>query len=505
MNSTVSLKIIKGLYNYKRPYREFAEDESTGSGFVIDIAKGYVVTNAHVVADAVSIIGRFIKTGKKDISLELVGICREKDLALLKINDSDLSLLSSIENLKFGDSMFVRQGDKVKALGYQLGSNNIKVTEGVVSGFERFESGDLGREDSISRRPGYIQITAAINSSGGPLLNANNEVIGIISSGNKNTGYAIPSRTFLAIYKELKNGVVKMPTLALDWCRTNREIMKKQTGNSSTYGIYVRKIYPDSCCDVLEKGDIIRRIDYMDPFWKSNGESNKNVFSLNEKDNKDPAVLVTIFLDRFGTSTNIGRLKNPVEADETKINFEKIFTERKLEISEIMDMVPIGAEIMLNICRLVDGQPMWYMLKTNYITMPVYRIPYIYPIINPIDYEIFGGMCVTDLSMEILKGYGIRVDLYERRVIIVQTFPNTTVYKTDVIREGYIIKSIYAYDKDMVLIKESHRQLQSLDDLRSVLKLGGEFLQVNCMDDSTFIFSPSSTEDDLIRRSYRIS
>ncbi len=506
MHSTVSLKVIKGIYNYKRPYREFGEDETTGSGFVIDIAKGYVVTNAHVAADAVSIVGRFIKTGKKDFSLDLVGICREKDLALLRI--IDLSLLSGVENLKFADSMSVRAGDKVKAIGYQSG-NNIKVTEGVVSGFERLEP-DQGREDSISRCPGYIQITAPVNhgDSGGPLLNANGEVIGIISSGNlhaENVAYAIPSRTFLAIYRELKNGIVKMPTLALDWCKTNREIMKRQTGNSSTYGIYVRKIYPDSCCDVLEKGDIIRRIDYMDPFWKLNGESNKNVFALNEKDNKDPAVLVTIFLDRFGTSTNIGRLKNAVEADESKIEFDKIFTDRKLEISEIMDMVPIGAEIMLNICRLVDGQPMWYMLKTNYITMPMYRIPSIYPIINPIDYEIFGGMCVTNLSMEVLRSFNMKADLYEKRVIIVQTFPNTTVYKTDAIREGYIIKSIYAFDKDSVLIKESHRQVQSLDDVRHILKLGGEFLQVNTLDDSTFMFSPSQTEDDLVRKTYRIS
>ena len=490
MHSTISLKIIRAKYDFKRPYQGFVEEEIQGCGFIIDAVKGYVVTTENVAKNAVSIVGRMFKTGKKDIALELIGLCREKDLALLRISEQDLSLLSKTENLKFGDNMSVKSGDKAKII------SDFNVLDSTVS----FSHISDDREDSISRPPTYISVNVSARS-GSPVLNSNNEVIGIYSQENK----VIPSRTFLAIYRELRNGVVKMPTLALDWCKTNREIMKKQTGSSSTYGIYVRKIYADSCCDVLEKGDIIRRIDYMDPFWKLNGESNKNIFALNEKDNKDPPVLVTIFLDRFGTSTNIGRLKNAVEADETKIEFDKLFTERKMEISEILDMVPIGAEIMLNICRLVEGQPMWYMLKTNYITMPMYRIPSIYPMIKPIDYEIFGGMCVTNLSMEVLRSFNMKADLYEKRVIIVQTFPNTTVYKTDAIREGYIIKSIYAFDKDSVLIKDSHRQVQSLQDVRHILKLGGEFLQVNTLDDSTFMFSPSSSEDDFVRKTYRIS
>ena len=204
MNSVVSLKVVKGKYNFRRPYQSFEEVESSGSGFLIDGLKGYVVAAAHVVADAISIIGRFVKLGRKDLSLELIGICREKDLALLRISMTDLPLVTQSvkDHLKFADSMLVKLGDKVKAIGFPFGSNNVKITEGIISGFESVES---DREDSITRCPTYIQTTAQIypGNSGGPLLNEANEVIGITTSStsgkSQNVNFAVPSRTFLAI------------------------------------------------------------------------------------------------------------------------------------------------------------------------------------------------------------------------------------------------------------------------------------------------------------------
>jgi S1-C subfamily serine protease len=525
-NSVICLTVTKAIYNFKRPYQNFKDRESVGSSFLIDAIKGYVVTNAHVVSNCISIVGRLPKMGKKDISLELIGICREKDLAVLKINSADLALITNgmtaLEianlNLKFADSMSVKAGDKVKTIGYPLDSTSVKITTGIVSGFERVENDEDGsdREDAISRTPTYIQISAAINpgNSGGPLLNSNGEVIGINAAGYlyaQNIGYAIPSRTFLAIYPELlKTGIVNMPTLALDWCKTNREIMKKQTGSSSTYGIYVRKVYPDTCCDVLEKGDIIRRIDYMDTFWKFNGETNKSAFHLIE--HKEPGVLVTIFIDRFGMSTKIGRLKNPSEPDENKIEFDKIFTERKMEISEIMDMVPVGSDIYLNMCRMNEGKPVWYMLKTKYVYTPNDRIPYIFPTLTSIDYEIFGGICVTELNMDVMKKFDSLKcyrselsNLYKRQVIIVQIFPETTAYKTDSIKPGQLLKSVYGYNSNMELLKESYRAIQTLEDVRHVLRLRPDYIEITCTDNSVFLFSTAQKEDQLIRERYHIN
>jgi len=521
-NSVISLLVTKAIYDFKRPYQNFKDKESVGSGFIINIKEGFVLTNAHVVSNCISIVGRLPKLGKRDISLELVGICKEKDLALLKIVSSDIQLitngLSSIEieglNLKFADSMSVKPGDVVKTIGYPLDSSNVKITTGIVSGFECDKNNE--REDTISRSPCYIQISAAINpgNSGGPLLNTLGEVIGINAAGYlyaQNIGYAIPSRTFLAIYPELKKGIVNMPTLSLDWCKTNREIMKKQTGSSSTYGIYVKKVFPDTCCDVLERGDIIRRIDYVDNFWKSNGETNRLTFQLLE--NKE-TTLVTVFIDRFGMSTKIGKLKNPNEVDESKIEFEKIFTERKMEISEIMDMVPVGSDIMLNMCRInEEGKPTWYMLKTKYVYTPNERIPYIFPTITPIDYEIFGGICMTNLNMNVMKEFeqlkcyrSELSNLYKKQVIIVHIFPETTAYKTDSIKAGNFIKTFFAYNKDMEILKESHKIIQNLAEIREILLLKPEYIEITCTDNSVFLFSTSlvQKEDSSILQKYKI-
>ena len=564
VNSVLSIRVTKAIYRADRPYRISGDKESSGSGFIIDIEKGLVVTNAHVVANAISIVGRSGRTGRRDLSLELVGVSREKDLALCRISSSDIPLitsgLSSEEinklNLKFGDSMKVNIGDAVISLSYPLDSENIKLTTGVISGIDSNTEKDVNTlneiEDSYLRSPCYLQISAPINygSSGGPLLILYNKeyvVIGITAGGYskaQNVGYAIPSRTLLAIYNELSNNkVVKMPTLGLEWCKTNRELMKKQTGSSATYGIYVRKVYPDSCFDLLKRGDIIRRIDYVDIFWDKEisistiGKSltdaleNKRIHEEeitklreNGKDTKDHKEhkkitdqilshyksmdIVTVFLDRFGISTKIGKLKNPDEVDESLIEFEKIFTERKMDLSEIIDMVPIGTEINLNISRDLN----WYMLKSKYIFVENERIPHVYPRITPYDYEIFAGLCVMNLDVahfslfDNLKCYENDYR-YKKQVIIVQVFPDSSAAKTQVLKAGHIIKSIIGYTTNFELIEETNRVISSLDDVRYILSLKPEQLQITTTDDSTFLIATSTIvkEDKNILSNYNIS
>jgi len=513
-NSVIFLIVTKAKYDYKYPYKTFREKETTGSGFIIDISRGLILTNAHIVANAISIVGRLPKTGKKDLTLEIIGICREKDLAICKIIDISLieqSFPNNLDslNLKFGDSLNVKVGDKVYSLGYPLNSSNIKTTTGIVSGFERVNNNEI--EDSLTRSPTYIQFNVIINpgNSGGPLLNENGEVIGI-NVYDKNMGCAIPSRTFLAIYSELiQSQIVKMPTLALDWCKTNREIMKKQTGTSTTYGIYVRKIYPDSCLDKLEKGDIIRRIDYVDIFQQTNSFDLKTLENLLKKileneENKTNST-VTIFFDRFGMSIDkIGILENPNETDINKIKFKTILTERKMEISEFMDMIPIGTEMILNICR----EKNWYRLKTKYLYIQSERIPRIYPRITPLDYEIFAGICVSNLNM---KHFDIFENLktenyYKNQVIITHIFPGTSVYKTGSLKSGLLIKSILGFDENFEQIKDTQRVISSLNDVRHILRSRPEQIQITTCEDFVFFVSLSTImkEDKLLFETYEI-
>jgi serine protease Do len=156
-----------------------------GSGFIID-AKGYIVTNNHVI-DGASRITVSLLTGERYRG-RVIGIDRETDLAVLKI-DSDQSL----PVMKFGDSNGVQVGDWVLAIGSPFGLDQT-VTAGIISKKER----DSQAFTSFQR---FLQTDAAINrgNSGGPLVNMHGEAIGVNSqiatlNGDYNgIGFALPS------------------------------------------------------------------------------------------------------------------------------------------------------------------------------------------------------------------------------------------------------------------------------------------------------------------------
>lgn len=482
-NSILQLNVIRAIYNSERPYCDPSDERVFGSAFIIDIERGYVGTNAHVVSNAISISGRINKLGKKDISLELIGICAEKDLALCKINHDDIKLLTRgmkkeeilALNMKFGDNMELKETDEVMIIGYPLGQDNIKYTTGIISGFESKNNNDGDIEDAKSRYPIYIQITASINkgNTGGPVLNKKGEVVGIVSYGvseplelnDDKVGYAIPTRTFLSIYFDLvKTNVVKMPTLALEWNKSNRELMKSKTDDEKNYGIYVRNIYPDSCVDSLEHGDIIKRLDYEDPFWAS-----KDAFNVCNHDQNNIKSIILCYFDRYGDAT-VG-LK-----DER--GFLKLI-ERKLSFSEIMDMVPIGSQLNLEICR--DKE--WYMLQAKHSFKNSNRIVRLFPRIEPIDYEIFAGICCANLDIihidtfDKLRYYkeNNKENRYGKKVVICQVFPDTSASQTQVLRQGHLIDKL------------NGTKIESIEDIRKILRNRPAEIRIETTDRSYFM------------------
>jgi serine protease Do len=169
---------------------------SLGSGFIIDSA-GIVVTNNHVIADADEIT--VILNDGSRIKAELIGKDQKTDLALLRIKTD-----KQLRSVKFGNSDSLRLGEWVIAIGnpFSLGGT---VTAGIVS----------ARNRDINSGPydNYIQTDAAINrgNSGGPLFNLDGEVVGINtaiispSGGSIGIGFAVPSKTALAVIDQLKN------------------------------------------------------------------------------------------------------------------------------------------------------------------------------------------------------------------------------------------------------------------------------------------------------------
>jgi serine protease Do len=169
---------------------------SLGSGFIIDSA-GIVVTNNHVIADADEIT--VILNDGSRIKADLIGKDQKTDLALLRIKTD-----KQLKSVKFGSSDNLRLGEWVIAIGnpFSLGGT---VTAGIVS----------ARNRDINSGPydNYIQTDAAINrgNSGGPLFNLDGEVVGINtaiispSGGSIGIGFAVPSKTALAVIDQLKN------------------------------------------------------------------------------------------------------------------------------------------------------------------------------------------------------------------------------------------------------------------------------------------------------------
>lgn len=453
-NSVLQLIVTQFLYNPKRPYAVPQDENSKASGFLIDLAQGLVVTNAHVVANAMSITGRIPKLGRKDLTLTLKSICQEKDLALVQLAPENVKeILAGLQDPKeldmvFGDSMEIYQGQEVMTIGYPFGDNDVKYTTGIIAGWKgdnQVQEDGGAEEDAKSRHSTYIQITAALNpgNSGGPLLDREGKVIGINASGYlyaQNVGYAIASRTLLAILGTMKNTViVPLPTFDFGWCSTTRCLTKQLCGAGSVQGIYIRRVDKDSCLKGLEAGDVITHICYEDPFWAV--KKNRGILTINDHLAKE-RVLVCGFLDRKGQAViySVNEIKATPQAED------ELLTSRRLDIAELVDMIPIGAKLILQICR----RGKWYRLISHHNAVAdINRIPLLIPKLTPFTYGIFAGMCCTEVSINLLKKFGkLRAYLcpderkYGRYVVITQIFPGTTTAKSDVFFEGDILDSV---------------------------------------------------------------
>src|SRR4051812_22304181 len=160
-------------------------EQSLGSGVIIDAAKGYVVTNNHVVegADDISVT---LHDGRT-LAAKLVGTDPDTDVAVIQIPAENLSAIP------VADSSKVRMGDFVIAVGDPFGVGQ-SATSGIVSGVNRTGLGGRGFQN-------FIQTDAPINpgNSGGALVNLRGELVGInsqiysTSGGSNGIGFAIPA------------------------------------------------------------------------------------------------------------------------------------------------------------------------------------------------------------------------------------------------------------------------------------------------------------------------
>ncbi len=181
--------------------------KSLGSGVVIS-DDGYVVTNAHVVEGAEEVVVTLI--GGQEHKARIIGVDNVSDIALLKIKGDDFPYA------RMGESEDVIIGEWVIALGNPFGLFNVNFKPTATIGIVSSKDLDFGRQQSGRIYQDMIQTDASINTgnSGGPLINAAGEVIGIntfiftgnsYSEGSVGVGFAIPIDRVKTIVEELKH------------------------------------------------------------------------------------------------------------------------------------------------------------------------------------------------------------------------------------------------------------------------------------------------------------
>jgi serine protease Do len=292
---------------------------ASGSGVVMS-ADGYIVTNAHVVVGARSVRVRMadessgaeavIEPSSNVVEARVVGMDRETDLAVIKVERTGLTPLT------LGNSDTLRQGQLVMAFGSPLGLEN-SVSMGVVSSVAR----QIKPDDAMM----YIQTDAPINpgNSGGPLVDADGRVMGINtfiltqSGGSEGLGFAIPSNIIESVYAQIrKEGHVHRSVIGVA-AQSITPQLAAGLRLPQDWGVLISDVAPGGPADTagLQPGDI--------------------AVSLNGKTMED-ANEMQIGLYRYAVGS---KLEIAVIRDGAKRTFQVTTVERRDDPQRFADMV----------------------------------------------------------------------------------------------------------------------------------------------------------------------
>jgi serine protease Do len=394
--------------NMLMPFQTPQQYSACGSGFFIN-ADGYLVTNAHVINQARAVWIQIPALGRRIIDVEVVGMTPDRDIALLRVKPSSLEVikttLGAVPFLPLGDSDTLRRSDEVLALGYPLGQQSLKSTTGVISGHESH----------------LIQISAAINpgSSGGPLLNDQGQVVGINAAGiteAQNVGYAIPINDFKIVETDLyKTKLLHKPFLGILYNNAS-EAMVEYLGNPEPGGCY--------CVEVV-KGSTL---------YKAGVEQGDMLYEINGHP-----------VDLYGD------MRVP-------------WSEDKISIVDYVSRIPAGEKVHVVIYR--KGVRKEFDVAFDLTELPAIRK--VYPGYEEIDYEVFGGMVVMQLTINHIQimekmvpglvKFAEMKHQSEPALLITHIFADSQLYRSRTVTPGTTINEVNGV------------KVSTLEDLRSVLR-----------------------------------
>lgn len=339
---------------------------SLGSGVIIE-SNGYIITNEHVVGRSVSI--KVTLEDKREFSAELVGVDKQTDLALLKIEVDD-----ELPAVSFSNSDNVEVGEWVIAVGNPFGFDRT-VSFGIISGKGRVIRGISSDTPLINN---FLQTDAAIDpgSSGGPLVNLQGEIVGINSIGiGRGQGFTIPSNMVTKVAERLKNaGLVERGWLGVHVQAFDRTFAQYY-GQDSLRGVLVGDVEessPASRADI-RSGDVLLKMDELELQAENSDDLNTFILAVSEHGAGDE-VLLSVLRDGevIQLTAEIGK-QPKVKPDE----FETPFGFRAKEITfnlaralrlrdqsgVLVDYVEVGtvageAELLSgDVIRTIDGLP----------------------------------------------------------------------------------------------------------------------------------------------------
>jgi serine protease Do len=239
----------------------FGRGQGQGTGFFIS-PDGYILTNDHVVGEAVNI--QVALADGREFAGRLIGTDARTDIALIKVEPKDKQTFPTLD---LGDSDAVQVGEWVLAIGNPFGLDHT-VTAGIISAKGRRDVRPGGRRDGYFD---FLQTDASINpgNSGGPLIDTRGQVIGINSAVNaqgQGLGFAIP----INMAKSLLPGLKKEGRVARSWLGVQIQPVTSELADAlklpDTNGALVKEITPDSPADHagLAPGDVIFKFDGKD-------------------------------------------------------------------------------------------------------------------------------------------------------------------------------------------------------------------------------------------------
>lgn len=410
-NAVVQVFAQVGRFNWLEPYRVQEEGENRGSGFFIN-DEGYLITSAHVVHEAKHVWVHVPIMGQQPLHAQVVSMCPERDLALVRLQEGDLqqvrSILSAIPFLALGDSDKIRRTDSVLVLGYPLGQYRLKSVTGVISGRELVHGHSL------------IQITAPINpgSSGGPILNVHGQVIGIAVASiilAQNVGYAIPANELTSILDDMyTNQLLRKPVLGVRFAFASDE-QARFFGNPLPSGLYICTVFKGS---LFEQAGVCTG----DVLYEFNG----------------------FRVDAYGDASV------PWTTDKTSLY-------------DLISRLKIGDKVQLTVYRngeRVDIQLTYGLGDVN----PIRRR---YPDFEEVGYEVMGGLVIMELAdnhLPLLLDKApqlVRFHQPENKrepvLVITHVFAGSYAHRLRTLMPGDIIREI------------NGKQVQTLDGLREAL------------------------------------